>query len=398
VTERRLLFVTQYFPPVGGSGVQRGAKFVKYLQRMGWHVSVVTIDPSVYPDRDDSLVSETRPARVYEASPVRWMPFAEHLVLRSLPAVSARLREAFRSERPEVVLATSPDLHWLEVVRQARAHRLPLVLDYPDPWTVLPDDFRIFRRPTAVKSKLKWRFAPSAERWCLRRASGAVFATDVMRDEYARTFPESAGRFEAIANGYDEEDFEGVIGEPPDPPSVRVTHVGSFAGRRTPVAAARAVARAAAIRPDLTFELSLVGAGAEEHRLELERELSGVPLRIRGWVPHRDAISEMLASSVLWLDAMVHLRSASTGKIYEYLRAGRPILSLAHPASPAARLVRDLAAGEVVSSEDPDETGPALARLAAAPGLATASVGDLDPLTWRHHASALEFLLERVVR
>ncbi|MDE2997081.1 MAG: glycosyl transferase family 1, partial [Bacteroidota bacterium] len=42
---RRVLFVTYYFPPSGGSGVQRGLKMVKYLSDFGWEPIVLTVDP-----------------------------------------------------------------------------------------------------------------------------------------------------------------------------------------------------------------------------------------------------------------------------------------------------------------------------------------------------------------
>ncbi len=57
---KRLLFVTYYFPPSGGPGVQRSLKFVKYLPEFGWKVTVLTVDPAdaAYPDLDPGLEAE----------------------------------------------------------------------------------------------------------------------------------------------------------------------------------------------------------------------------------------------------------------------------------------------------------------------------------------------------
>ncbi len=358
----KLLFVTQYFPPAAGSGVLRGAKFVKYLLREGWEIEVVTIDPSAYPDRDESMLADVAGARVSTATLAR-IPGVHHVVLRALPSIRRLLSQRIRRFRPDVVLATAPDLHWAAVASAARRHRVPLVLDYPDPWTILPEDFRLWR-PTDLRSRLKWAIAPGVERRIIARARAATFATEPILDEYARRVPRLMQIGRVMSNGFDPEDFDGVSARPPADRIV-VSHIGSFGGPRSPLPAARAVRHAVdalGLAPG-SVELALVGAGAEKSRGALESLLGDVQLRLTGWVPHRRAIGEMSSASVLWLDAMVYLRSAATGKLYEYLAAGRPIMALAHRRSPAAELVSRFDAGRVVSSEDPEEAGAALAAI-----------------------------------
>lgn len=360
----RLLLVTQYFPPASGSGVQRGAKFVKYLLRLGWEVDVVTIDPSTYPWQDPTMRDDVAGARVREASLAR-VPGIEHRVLRAIPALRRRVAEAVRESKPDVILATAPDFHWVVAARAAASAGIPLVLDYPDPWTVLPPDLMGFRPPTAAKSRLKWAVAPAAERWCTDRASAAVFATEPILEEYSARFPGLASR-RVITNGFDTEDFEGVTAEVPNPSErIRISHVGSFGGPRSPVPMARAVRVAADLLEQGAerLEVSLVGAADAGSLVEAERALTPIPLRVVEWLPHRRAIGELLSATVLWLDAMAHLRSASTGKIFEYLYSGRPVFALAHPESPAAALVERFHAGRVVNDMDPEANGSALAAL-----------------------------------
>lgn len=363
MSAQRLLFVTPYFAPAAGSGVQRGTKFVKYLMRLGWEVEVVTIDPSNYAENDHSMVPEVSQARV-RAVELSRIPFVGHRRLRALPGIRREVESSLRRFRPHVVLATTPDYHWAVVARAAREARVPYVLDYPDPWTVLPPDFLAFRPPTRFRSRIKWAVAPAVERWCVGGAAALVFATQPIYEEYASRFPRVAAVGRVITNGFDPEDFEGANASWPPKGVVRVSHVGSFGGRRTPLRIARALRHAVSADGGREFELALVGARAEEFLPALEAELGPVPLRLTGWVSHRRAIEEMMSASILWLDAMVHLRSASTGKIYEYLASGRPILALAHPDSPAAQLVRAFRAGRVVSDGDPAVIGSALVEIA----------------------------------
>src|SRR4051812_27687343 len=55
---KRVLFISYAFPPVGGAGVQRVTKFIKYLRHIGWDSSVLTVaNPSV-PVMDHTLVAD----------------------------------------------------------------------------------------------------------------------------------------------------------------------------------------------------------------------------------------------------------------------------------------------------------------------------------------------------
>ena len=54
----QLLMIAYYFPPLGGAGVQRSAKFAKYLARLGWQIEVISVEPLAGGLRDDSLTAE----------------------------------------------------------------------------------------------------------------------------------------------------------------------------------------------------------------------------------------------------------------------------------------------------------------------------------------------------
>src|SRR6476619_6770093 len=55
---RRVLMLAYVFPPIGGGGVQRTVKFVRYLEPLGWDATVVTTRSRLYPARDPSLLQE----------------------------------------------------------------------------------------------------------------------------------------------------------------------------------------------------------------------------------------------------------------------------------------------------------------------------------------------------
>ena len=57
---KKVLIISYYFPPSGGSGVQRWLKFVKYLPEFGYEPIVLTVDPTVasYPQIDATLLQD----------------------------------------------------------------------------------------------------------------------------------------------------------------------------------------------------------------------------------------------------------------------------------------------------------------------------------------------------
>ena len=58
---RRVLIITYYWPPSGGSGVQRWLKMSKYLPENGWQPVIYTADDAEYPVEDKSLEKDVAP-------------------------------------------------------------------------------------------------------------------------------------------------------------------------------------------------------------------------------------------------------------------------------------------------------------------------------------------------
>jgi hypothetical protein len=57
---KSVLFLSYYFPPIGGAGAQRPAAFARHLPQLGWAPVVITgpgPTPNRWTPRDDSLVA-----------------------------------------------------------------------------------------------------------------------------------------------------------------------------------------------------------------------------------------------------------------------------------------------------------------------------------------------------
>jgi glycosyltransferase involved in cell wall biosynthesis len=364
---RRVLVLAYLFPPLGGAGVQRTLKFVRYLEPLGWDATVVSTRSRHYPARDPTLLREvplsTRVVRTPALPLLRWVslvPYRLRLMrlfayltwpdggLGWLPfALPAALRAA-RRDRPDAIYSTStPQAAHLAALVVNRLTGIPWIADFRDEWAA--DAFR------ADQPRRLARLAARLERAITRRAARVVVAGDYFRLEGLEA---RDPRRVVIVNGVDESDLRAGI----RPPSDRfvLAHVGTLYGLRDPSPALRALASLVR-RGDVDGErivVRLVGS----MWLEGFEPPSGVRVEQTGYVEHSRAVEEMCAATALLLYVPSSSRAPS-GKLFEYLASGRPVLCLAHPDNLASRLVREWHAGIVADPHDEQAIEQALLAL-----------------------------------
>jgi glycosyltransferase involved in cell wall biosynthesis len=364
---RRVLVLAYLFPPLGGAGVQRTLKFVRYLEPLGWAATVVTTRSKHYPAHDESLLEEipasARIVRTPAVPVARWLSLAPYrLRLKRLYAyltwpdggigwlpfaLVVAIREA-RRDRPDVIYSTStPQGGHLAALVTNRITGIPWVADFRDEWAA--DAFRADQPRTLA------RLAKHAERAITSHASRVVVAADYFQLE---GLPVDDPRRVVIVNGVDEADLP----ETAEPPSDRfvLSYVGTIYGIRDPSPALRALARLVA-RGDVDgdrVEVRLVGS------MWLEGFAAPAGLRViqTGYVDHARAVREMCSATALLL-YVPGASLAPSGKLFEYLASGRPILCLAGDANLASRLVREWSAGVVADPHDEGAIEDALLAL-----------------------------------
>ena len=378
------LLIAYYFPPVGGAGVQRVAKFVRYLPAFG--VTPVVVAGPLHADsrwspQDLDLVAELpdsvpvhRPREPAELSDSRLGRLigrptgAEAWWARALRAPAD---DAIAIHRPDVLLVTLSPFAALEsVLELGRRHNLPVVADLRDPWAL--DEVTIY--PS------RWHRARALADMGrqLARCERVVLNTPETLRAVRSTFPKlDSKKLSVITNGYDADDFAGLSPRPPDG-RCRIVHTGylhtafGLAYARRP-AWRRALGGTAceinflgrshyylleALRElndrgvDLaSLDLHLHGVLSVEDRALLERSpLKPEQVRAEGYTGHRAAVRAQAEADLLFLPmhALPKGRRARIvpGKTYEYLASGRPILA-AVPEGDARDFVVAADAGEI---------------------------------------------------
>lgn len=355
---RRALVLAYFFPPLGGAGVQRTLKFVEYLAPLGWDATVVSTRSRVYGARDPSLLAEIPPeTRVMRTAALPLARYLGILLYRlRLPrlrawvvwpdgglgwapfALAAALRLA-RRERPDVLVSTSaPYGAHLVALVVARLTGMPWVADFRDEWSANPG---LRDQPKALNA-----LAGRAERAIAKLAARVVVAADYFQLE---GLPGGSPRRVEILNGVDEADLTAVGPGSATQGRFVLAHVGSIYGDQDPTPVLEALARLAgrrAVDGD-RLEVRLVGSIWDERFAPP----SGVRVESLGYVPHREAVAEMVRATalLLWVSSA---SLAPSGKLFEYLASGRPLLCVTRSDNLAARLVREWDAGVVADPDD----------------------------------------------
>ncbi len=369
-----VLLISYRFPPQPGVGAIRPAKFAKYLHRFGFRVTVLAA--SAENGRDETLLRDlpkaVRVIRVPERGLLatwrrlcprrgvltdslwragQWLLRQSSVPDESSGFVGPALRTGADLEAgpPDMILASGgPWSAFVAAERISRRLGVPYVLDYRDPWTAAPAGW--LSAPGFLPG---WR-NPALERRLVSRAAAIVAAHEEIPSLLDETFPGiGAGRrAHWIPNGYDPEDFG-------DLPMRRsevfvLNYAGALYGGRTlrPLAETLEDLCAAGTISRPRARLRVLGPRPERVR----RMLAGLlpdQLDIPGEVPYSESIASMTSAAINLHVSFRRLEDTFhvPVKLYEYLRAGRPILALCPPGA-SARLIEEARGGWVVPPGD----------------------------------------------
>jgi glycosyltransferase involved in cell wall biosynthesis len=386
-----VLVVSYAFPPVGGAGVQRVLKLVKYLPAQAVSPSVLTVKNPSVPLQDASLVRDVPPATpIVRARTFEPGYAAKQRAWQASAGATSSLGSRFKRRAVELgkrLLVPDPQLLWLPAAHYALAERLvrgptddvifisgppfsqfllsslarlrrgcAVVLDYRDEWTMTS---------SAYEMSTKTRLNAKLEALVVARAHAITTATEEFRASLLSRFPSlDPARVHAIPNGYDPDDFPEPL---PQPPTDRL--VLTYSGTVFRLTSARGFLTGLKLlherEPELArlLEVRFVGRIVDTEAASFEgTEALGVK-RV-GYVEHADAIACLAESHALLciLDEIEGVERIYPAKIFEIMRAGRPCLALA-PEGALARLVRRHRLGQVVPPRSSEAIAQTLSNM-----------------------------------
>lgn len=360
---RRVLMVAYHFPPLAGSsGIQRTLRFVQQLPRHGWEPIVLTAHPIAYEQTSADLLKD-----VPADTPVHraWaLNTAEHLSIAGRYVASMARPDRWiswrfaavplgmhliRKYRPDVIWSTYPiaTAHVI-AARLAAKSGIPWVADFRDP--MAQDGY--------PADPLTWQRFVQIEANAVAHAAQSVFTTPGAAAEYRERYPAHAGKISVIENGYDEASFAShpPANTPLTPGKLTLLHSGIvYPSERDPrplfaalgrlklsgvVSSARCVIRFRASANDDMLR-DLARTNQIEDLIQLAPPIS-----------YRDALLEMQQADGLLVMQGRGCNAQIPAKVYEYIRAGRPIVALADPMGDTAGLLQRCGVRAIAALED----------------------------------------------
>lgn len=368
---KKVLMIAHQFPPIGGSGVQRTVKFVKYLPQFGWKGVVLTRKAKKAQLLDNTLLAEIPDnTAIYRTN--AWdlseLPFPLNLAgkivrRRMLIPDGERLWEIFShkyvlnlilEKKVDLVYSTSQPFSTHLLAMEVKKHfpDLPWVADFRDEWTNNAFVKAYNYRPQRVQKEKR------LERKVFEMADAIVINTPVMRDNSVRDNPDLENKFHVIPNGFDKDDFDGVTQSDRND-KFTLTYTGLIYGNTSPETTFSAIARLC--RDNLVdlsdIRLRFIGRFKVEELMKLAKTYNlQETVQILPYMPHRESIKNLMKSDALLLLLGEGTDAIYTGKLMEYINTGKPILATIPVNGAAARLISETKTGFVSDCGDVETT------------------------------------------
>lgn len=386
---KKVLIITYYWVPGGGSGVQRFLKFTKYLREFGWEPVIYTVENGEYPVIDTSLQKDVPENLTVIKQPI-WEPYSFYKRFIGQKQ-SERMNPAFFSEKKKPKLTEKfsiwlrgnffiPDARMFWIKPSVRflknylkenpvdvvistgpphsAHRIAYHLhqeikirwlaDFRDPWTQIDFYHELMLTNRADRKHRRM------EKEVLQQADAVTVIGETMKDEFQKIVNRPV---EVITNGFDEDDLKQPGGEKIElDDKFSIVHIGTMVKARNPVvlwkALSELVKENTAFASDL--EIKLIGKVDVNARENIAAEGLTKFLTIIDYLPHNEVIRKQSEARLLLL--MVNDTPTSkgivTGKMFEYLASRRPILCIGPEDGDAAKILMQCKAGVVNNYTD----------------------------------------------
>ena len=389
---KRVLIITYYWPPSGGSGVQRWLKMSKYLPEYGWQPVIYTTENAEYPSLDSSLEKDVNPEMEVIRRPIvepysfykRFlgaknegsikMGFIQEKEKKSgwkenfslwirgnlfIPDArclwvkpSVRYLKSYLKDHPvDAIISTGPphSMH-LIAMRLKESLGIPWIADFRDPWTEIDyyNDLHLSRWADRKQHRL--------EREVLTKADKVV---TVAPDGARRLGRLGSRNVRTIYNGFDRDDDANTMVTPSE--KFTLTYLGVLSKVQNPEYLWEALGEIAKENPTFAQNLNIRMVGQIDNSVVRSIEAQGLSpfTSYSPYVPHSEVSAIHRSSTLLLLllmpDSEPRAKGLVTGKLFEYMASGRPILCIGPEDGDAARILRETSAGQTVRFEDKEK-------------------------------------------
>jgi len=374
---KKILIITYYWPPAGGSGVQRWLKFTKYLPKYNWQPIIYTPENPYFEVQDVALLNDIPAEAEIWKTPI-WEPYAlkDKLFGKGSESQSAGVITNKKSLKNKVlnwvrgnVFIPDPKIYWVKpsikillkkikkegiehIITTGPPHSMHLIglglkkampnlkwiADFRDPWSEMDllDEFHLSSSSTKKHKDL--------EKEVLQTADVALTVSETWVEDLKRL---GGDRVELITNGYDAADFE-LKSKTND--KFIIGYYGLLNHLRNPKNLWKSLADLCDENSDFNDKLEIHLSGnidgevlAEiEYYLQLKEKVKQL-----GYISHAQVLHQYNEADLLLL-LLFNSKSGVgnyPGKIFEYFAAQKPILAFGPEGSDTQSLINETKSG-----------------------------------------------------
>jgi glycosyltransferase involved in cell wall biosynthesis len=382
---KKVLFITYYWPPSGKASIHWPLQIIKHLPSFGWQPSVVTAKEDVFSHKDESLFQHISPdLKVIKTNSIE--PFniykkftgkgKDEVLVASetisttnkglahrlsiwirmnlfipdaragwyFPAVSDSAK--FLKQNPHDAVVTIGPPHTAHLIGMSLAGKFNIP-HYPvliDPWTDIVY-YRNFKRSTATVAIDNY-----LEKKVMKRAKDVVFVTNSTREDYVNKYSFIENKSHVLYWGYNEENFSGISSVNKDDTEVLV-HAGNIFDYQNPKKFWNQLKK----EIDSGRKLKLVFVGSVSPGIKQQIEQTGLlpNTEFKGFLPYTVMVNVLAGASYLLVCATE--KRHVPGKLFEYLRIGKPIIAFGDDNEEVSSIINKANAGMLFPYSDSAE-------------------------------------------
>lgn len=382
--QKRVLIITYYWPPSGGSGVQRWLKFAKYLPEAGWEPVIFTPENPDFDLQDKSLEKEvphqlevirfpiwepyqlfskvkrkskSHPGRILEQKERGFLEKAAIWIRANLLVPDPRvfwvkpsvkyLTELVQNGQFQAVITTGPphSMHLIGLELKKKTG-LTWIADFRDPWSQWE-----FLDTLPMSARIRKRHA-QLEQAVLTSANAVLTISPTFQKDLEKL---SGRKIQLLTNGFDPSDIPmGFSPKVKKSGSLHLVYSGVIDSIRNPIPLLKAMKEEFAGTGE-ELKMTFVGKVSEQVKAYVgEDPWLSEQVSFPGYVSHGEVFGfyEKADALVLILTDTKNAQGNIPGKLFEYMATGVPILALGDPKGDSALIIDESKAGKVVRHED----------------------------------------------
>ena len=322
---KNILIIATYFPPMGGVGTVRVTKYVKYLRSFNWNPTVLTIDKEHITNYDETLLKDID--KDIEIIQLNLSKKKKKIGIMFYEKLKKEIDYIIKQKKYDAIFITGGPFEPMKIAPYIhKKYKIPYIIDLRDPWKL--QKMITTTKLRTLKSKTKRFIVGISEKKVFKNAFAICTVNNTMTNQYQKEYPKMKNKFITIPNGYDPEDYKEI--QPKKLQGFNIVYAGKFsvsAGFRNP----ENIFKAIKIVNDKGVQVHFIHVGQEEKKvIEIaEKENVAKYCTFVGQKSYKESLEYCKGANILLIIGG-NEKSEQTGKIFDYIGCGKPIMVLSN--------------------------------------------------------------------